>query len=149
MLDRSATANQLVELLGSWHHGGPTYRALADRIRLLVLDGRLPPSTRLPSEREFARALGASRTTVAAAYAVLRDAGFLVSRRGAASRIQVPPGAGAPGANGTRHGGGGPGAGGGADGQGSGGTGGDGLALEVAAQIGAEILRGVVATGGV
>jgi DNA-binding transcriptional MocR family regulator len=114
MLDRSATANQLVELLGSWHHGGPSYRALADRIRLLVLDGRLPPSTRLPSEREFARALGASRTTVAAAYAVLRESGFLASRRGAASRIQVPPGAGAPGANGTRHGGGGPGAGGGA-----------------------------------
>jgi hypothetical protein len=101
MLDRSASANQLVDMLGSWHHGGPSYRALADRIRRLVLDGRLPPSTRLPSEREFARALGASRTTVASAYAVLRESGFLASRRGAASRIQVPPGAGAPGGTGA------------------------------------------------
>ncbi|MEQ4203739.1 PLP-dependent aminotransferase family protein [Actinopolymorpha sp. B9G3] len=111
MLDRSATANQLVDMLGSWHHGGPSYRALADRIRLLVLDGRLPPSTRLPSEREFARALGASRTTVAAAYGVLRESGFLASRRGAASRIQVPPGAGAPGTTHRTNGGPGPGGG--------------------------------------
>ncbi|HEY8457132.1 MAG TPA: PLP-dependent aminotransferase family protein [Actinopolymorphaceae bacterium] len=94
MWERSAA--QLVELLGAWHHGGPTYRALADRIRLLVLDGRLPSGTRMPSERELARALGSSRTTVAAAYSVLREAGFLVSRRGAPSRIRIPPGARAP-----------------------------------------------------
>ena len=93
MLDRSASAGQLVEQLGSWHHGGPTYRALAERISMLVLDGRLPPGTRLPSERSLAQALGSSRTTVAAAYALLRDSGFLASRRGAASRTRIPPGA--------------------------------------------------------
>ena len=93
MLDRSSSAAQLVELLGSWQHGGPTYRALAVRIRMLVLDGQLPPGTRLPSERTLADALGASRTTVAAAYALLRDAGFLTSRRGAASRTRLPTGA--------------------------------------------------------
>jgi DNA-binding transcriptional MocR family regulator len=93
MLDRSASAGQLVDLLGAWHHGGPTYRALAERISMLVLDGRLPPDTRLPSERSLAGALGSSRTTVAAAYALLRDAGFLASRRGAASRTRIPPGA--------------------------------------------------------
>ncbi|HZC26290.1 MAG TPA: PLP-dependent aminotransferase family protein [Actinopolymorphaceae bacterium] len=92
MLDRSTTAGQLVDMLGSWHHRGPSYRALAERVRVLILDGRLPPGTRLPSERSLAAALQSSRTTVAAAYTLLREAGFLASRRGSASRTQVPPG---------------------------------------------------------
>jgi hypothetical protein len=95
IVDRSASAVYLVRLLGAWRVGGPSYRALAERIRALVLDGRLPPGTRMPSERELARSLPASRTTVAAAYALLREWGFLASRRGAASRVAVPPGAGA------------------------------------------------------
>ena len=63
----------------------PAYRALADGIRLLVLDGRVPGAARLPAERELALALSVSRTTVAAAYEALRTEGFLESRRGAGS----------------------------------------------------------------
>ena len=44
----------------------------------------------LPGERELAEALGVSRTTAAAAYAALRDDGFLVSRRGAGSWTSLP-----------------------------------------------------------
>lgn len=61
----------------------PAYRALADGIRLLVLEGRVPVAARLPAERELAVALAVSRTTVAAAYEALRAEGFLESRRGA------------------------------------------------------------------
>ena len=53
--------------------GQPTYRALADRIRAAVLDGRLAVATGLPSERDLAAGLSLSRTTVGAAYALLRD----------------------------------------------------------------------------
>src|SRR3954467_2519357 len=35
----------------------PAYRALADGIRLLVLEGRVPVGARLPAERELALAL--------------------------------------------------------------------------------------------
>lgn len=63
----------------------PAYRALADGIRLLVLEGRVPVAARLPAERELALALSVSRTTVAAAYEALRTEGFLESRRGAAA----------------------------------------------------------------
>ncbi|CAL9340365.1 Histidinol-phosphate aminotransferase [Streptomyces sp. enrichment culture] len=70
----------------------PAYRALADGIRLLVLEGRLPVAARLPAERELAQALNVSRTTVAAAYEALRSDGFLESRRGAGSWITVPAG---------------------------------------------------------
>src|SRR5215216_4281940 len=54
----------------------PAYRALADGIRLLVLEGRVPVAARLPAERELALSLSVSRTTVAAAYEALRAEGF-------------------------------------------------------------------------
>src|SRR5699024_6340338 len=52
-------------------------------------DGRLPVRTKLPSERELAKALGLSRTTVAAAYSELRSAGFLESRQGAGTWVTM------------------------------------------------------------
>ncbi|MFD6420158.1 PLP-dependent aminotransferase family protein [Streptomyces sp. NPDC060194] len=70
----------------------PAYRALADGIRLLVLEGRIPVASRLPAERELAAAMTVSRTTVAAAYEALRAEGFLESRRGAGSWTAVPAG---------------------------------------------------------
>jgi DNA-binding transcriptional MocR family regulator len=68
----------------------PAYAALADRIRLLILDGRVPLGTRIPAERDLAAQLGVSRTTVSAAYAELRDAGFLDSVRGSGSAARLP-----------------------------------------------------------
>ena len=68
--------------------------SLARALRLLVLDGRLPLRTRLPGERELAEALGVSRTTATAAYAALRDEGFLAIRRGAGSWTRLPADAG-------------------------------------------------------
>ncbi|MBR7674902.1 MocR-like transcription factor YczR [Streptomyces daliensis] len=70
----------------------PAYRALADGVRLLILEGRVPVATRLPAERELAGALGVSRTTVAAAFEALRADGFLESRRGSGSWTAVPAG---------------------------------------------------------
>lgn len=84
----------MIRQLGAWRGGGgPGYRKLADGLRLLVLDGRLPIRSRLPGERELAVALQISRTTVAAAYALLREQGYLDSRRGSGSRISLPRGA--------------------------------------------------------
>ena len=70
----------------------PAYQGLAERVRLLVLEGRIPVAARLPAERELAVALGVSRTTVAAAYDALRAEGFVRSRRGAGSWTAVPAG---------------------------------------------------------
>ncbi|WP_423920032.1 PLP-dependent aminotransferase family protein [Frigoribacterium sp. 2-23] len=87
----SVSSRALGVLLDSWRaSSGPGYLALAERIRLLVLDGRLPVGTRLPSERELAAHLGVSRTTVAASYAALRDGGHLVSVRGSGSVVRLP-----------------------------------------------------------
>ena len=87
----SLTASALSRLLGTWNHGtGPAYRELADVVRLLILDGRVPLDTALPSERSLCAALGVSRTTVTAAYASLREQGFLSSGQGSRGRTRIP-----------------------------------------------------------
>ena len=91
--ERSLTARHLATLLTSWRDvGGISYLRLAETIRLLVLDGRIPLQSQLPAERELAAALGVSRTTVSSAYARLRDAGYLRSRRGSRSWTTLPSG---------------------------------------------------------
>jgi DNA-binding transcriptional MocR family regulator len=86
------TAGQLVELLGDRAWQAPVYRDLAERLRLLVMDGQLPDGVRLPSERELSVALGLSRTTVTNTYAMLRDLGVLAARRGAGNFVHQPEG---------------------------------------------------------
>ena len=79
------SAARTARLVGALGAGRPAYRALADALRLAVADGRIAAGTRLPSERELTAALDVSRTTVTRAYAVLRDSGYLTSRRGSGS----------------------------------------------------------------
>lgn len=88
----SLSARALASALGNWRGlaASAAYAALADRIRLLVLDGRLALGTRLPAERELAAQLGLSRTTISAAYAELRDSGYLESLRGSGSVVRLP-----------------------------------------------------------
>ncbi len=83
-------AGRLAALLAPWLGRGPAYAGVAAGIRGLALDGRLPVGVRVPSERDLAGALGLSRTTVTAAYDVLRAEGYLRSDRGAGSRVGLP-----------------------------------------------------------
>lgn len=90
MSDAHLTARSLESLLGDWRSAAPGYQSLADRVRLLVLDGRIPIGTRLPAERDLAGRLDLSRTTVSAAYRQLREGGFLDSVRGSGSVARLP-----------------------------------------------------------
>jgi DNA-binding transcriptional MocR family regulator len=96
MSHRRISPASLVRLLGAWRGegAGPAYGQLADGLRLLVLDGRLPLDVVLPGERELAQALEVSRTTVTAALGRLRDDGFLDRRQGAGARTRLPAGPG-------------------------------------------------------
>ncbi|MEZ2390386.1 PLP-dependent aminotransferase family protein [bacterium RCC_150] len=87
----SLNAAAMVRLLGAWNSGAaPAYRELADVVRLLVMDGRIPLDVALPSERALATSLGVSRTTVTAAYASLREQGFLSGGQGSRGRTGIP-----------------------------------------------------------
>ena len=68
----------------------PLYLDLAERLRLLIGEGRIPVGTRLPSERELTAALGVSRTTVTRAYAELREREYAESRQGSGTVTRLP-----------------------------------------------------------
>lgn len=82
-------ASRVASLVGDFDRS-PAYQGLAEGLRVLITDGRVPVGVRLPSERELTEALGVSRTTVTRAYAELRDRGFLVSRQGSGSVASLP-----------------------------------------------------------
>jgi DNA-binding transcriptional MocR family regulator len=78
-------------MLADWQHEGPAYSDLGKAIRVAVIDGRLPQGTRIPAERVLAGELEVSRNTVAAAYRLLRETGYLASKQGAGSFVAIPP----------------------------------------------------------
>ncbi|OLE21987.1 MAG: GntR family transcriptional regulator [Catenulispora sp. 13_1_20CM_3_70_7] len=111
--DRTVGSTRLARLIREVSHLGagagdqvadperrPAYRALAQSVRALILDGRIALRTRVPAERDLAAALGLSRTTVTAAYDLLREDGFLESRRGSGTWTMLPPGSGPAGSGG-------------------------------------------------
>src|SRR5258708_15038996 len=78
--------------LGAWQAApGPLYRRLAAAIAAAVASGRRPAGWRLRAERPLAAALAVSRTTVIGAYDVLREEGWVESRRGSGTRVRALP----------------------------------------------------------
>ncbi len=93
MSTAAVTLKSLSRQLGDWRSSGSediAYRSLADALKGLVLDGRLPLNARLPGERRLAEALGVSRITISAALDRLRTEGFLTSRVGAGTFTALP-----------------------------------------------------------
>lgn len=82
---------RLAGLLGLWSAGrGPLYLLLARRLRELIEDGRLPAHTVLPPDRTLAAALAVGRTTVVAAYDLLKEEGRLGRRQGKGTWVEPP-----------------------------------------------------------
>ncbi|MGW2559395.1 MocR-like transcription factor YczR [Streptomyces sp. NPDC001514] len=90
--DRTLGSRQLAALLPDPAGARPAYRHLAQAISTLILDGRIALHVRLPAERELAAALDTSRTTVTAAYDLLRESGYAHSRQGAGTWTTLPEG---------------------------------------------------------
>ncbi|MBM7820297.1 DNA-binding transcriptional MocR family regulator [Cellulosimicrobium cellulans] len=83
-----------VRVLGQWRTDVPTYVAIADAFATALQAGVVSPGTLLPGERELARVLRVSRSTTAAAYQRLRDAGVVSSRVGSGTVTLPHPAAG-------------------------------------------------------
>jgi DNA-binding transcriptional MocR family regulator len=81
----------LFPLSSQWRDLAPSASAaLAAAIRRAVLDGTVHVADRLPAERQLASQLGVSRGTVVTAFAALRAEGWLSTRHGSGSTVQLP-----------------------------------------------------------
>ena len=90
LVSASEVERTLVHSLGDWSAGPePLYRQLSEALRA-ALNREIPAGTILPPERRLAQFLMISRTTVVAAYGILRADGLVESRRGSGTRV-VPP----------------------------------------------------------
>jgi DNA-binding GntR family transcriptional regulator len=74
----------------NWCSGtGPVYVKLADALRRAIQSGELPAGAKLPSERQLALSLAASRSTIVAAYKLLTDDGVVSRRQGSGTWIST------------------------------------------------------------
>ena len=69
----------------------PLHEQLETTLREYVRSGRLAPESKLPSSRALSASLGVSRGVVLEAYSQLIAEGYLVSRRGAPTRVGSMP----------------------------------------------------------
>lgn len=84
----TATRTEVVAVLGEWvARPGPLHRRLSDALRAAIARDELRAGDRLPAERDLARLLSLSRSTVVAAYDRLRDDGLVTSRRGSGTYV--------------------------------------------------------------
>ncbi|WP_347755008.1 PLP-dependent aminotransferase family protein [Agrococcus sp. ProA11] len=83
-------ASRLGTHLGEWQATTHLAQSLADRIRMLLLDGRITVGERLPSERALAAELGRSRATIARAYELLESRGYVARTHGSGTRAALP-----------------------------------------------------------
>jgi Transcriptional regulators containing a DNA-binding HTH domain and an aminotransferase domain (MocR family) and their eukaryotic orthologs len=82
-------AAELSRMLGDWADESDTLPdSLAQGLIELVKAGFVPAGSALPAQRDCATALGVSRGTVSAAYAVLEARGYLASTRGSGTRVR-------------------------------------------------------------
>ena len=65
----------------------PMTRQLENKIRRAVVQGSLPPDTRMPSTRQLALDLGVSRLTIKNAFEQLTTEGFLETRTGSGTYV--------------------------------------------------------------
>ncbi|MGW6054163.1 MocR-like transcription factor YczR [Streptomyces sp. NPDC055189] len=85
------SSHAVARMVGTWQEGpGPAHQCLSDRLRLLVLDGRLSLGAVLPSERDLASALGTSRTTVGSAFRTLVEHGYLATQARTRATVRLP-----------------------------------------------------------
>ncbi|MCJ9428640.1 PLP-dependent aminotransferase family protein [Kordiimonas marina] len=67
----------------------PLYRQIYLALRQPMLDGSLPPGSRMPSTRTLAKDLGVARNTVVVAYDLLAAEDFIESRVGAGAVVRA------------------------------------------------------------
>ncbi|MED0701212.1 FadR/GntR family transcriptional regulator [Aeribacillus composti] len=64
------------------------YEKIVDQIKQLIEEGKLKPNDRLPPERELAKILGCSRTSLREACRVLESEGIIISKPGGGRFVQ-------------------------------------------------------------
>lgn len=88
---RSLEQERLTTLIGDALPSGARYQDLAVALRAAIDSGEVPIGTKLPPQRDLARLLSVGRTTVVAAYNLLRAESLIVMKQGAGTWVVRRP----------------------------------------------------------
>jgi len=83
-------AQEGLTLLVDWRDAEPVYAQIARQIRSRVATGEIAPGTMLPPVRSVATDLGVNLNTVARAYRVLEEEGFLRIQHRSGAEVVAP-----------------------------------------------------------
>lgn len=91
-METKANPDHLAGLLIGWTDGahGTLPQRLAYGLRCAIASGLLADGVRMPAERDLARALAVSRSTVTTALDLLREEGLVTSRQGSGTVVRGP-----------------------------------------------------------
>ena len=91
-MDTQTNPGELARLLSGWTDGGhgTLPQRLAYGLRCAISSGLLGDGAKLPPERDLARALAVSRSTITTALDLLRDEGLVESRQGSGTVVRGP-----------------------------------------------------------
>ncbi|WP_019874621.1 PLP-dependent aminotransferase family protein [Sporichthya polymorpha] len=91
-MDLHTNPAELARLLSGWTDGGhgTLPQRLAYGLRCAINSGLIPDGVKLPPERDLARGLAVSRSTVTTALDLLREDGLVTSRQGSGTVVRGP-----------------------------------------------------------
>ncbi|HUR73323.1 MAG TPA: PLP-dependent aminotransferase family protein [Sporichthya sp.] len=91
-MDLQTNPSELARVLSGWTDGGhgTLPQRLAYGLRCAIGSGLINDGAKLPPERDLARALAVSRSTITTALDLLRDEGLVESRQGSGTLVRGP-----------------------------------------------------------
>ena len=73
------------------HEGIQLAQRVTEHLRMMIMDGVLPPETQMPNEPDLAAYLNISRSTIRSALAILEQGGFIQRRWGVGTFVTKNP----------------------------------------------------------
>jgi GntR family transcriptional regulator len=90
-MDNTSRSQPFVSIVGESYDSSTLAQRVAEQLRALIMEGKLPPESQLPNEPDLSAFLNVSRSTVRSALTILEQGGFIQRRWGVGTFIAKNP----------------------------------------------------------
>jgi GntR family transcriptional regulator len=90
-MENSPEINHFMPIVEDGFDNSSLAQRVAEQLRSMIMDGRLPPNSQLPNEPDLSAMMKVSRSTVRSAFTLLEQGGFIQRRWGVGTFIAKNP----------------------------------------------------------
>ncbi len=90
-MDNEPIFQPFVPIMGDGYDNSSLAQRVAEQLRTLIMEGKLPPESQLPNEPDLSALLKVSRSTVRSALTILEQGGFIQRRWGVGTFVAKNP----------------------------------------------------------